>query len=761
MATIDIDNQPLVAPAITAGLAALRSRLRRYVWLEGCGAAAAWLGAAFWATLVIDWFFEPPAAVRVALLAAVAIGWVAVVVERIGRRAFVRVSDSNAATVLERRFPQLNDSLLTAVMLTAHPTAPAEIDHELLALTCREAAAHMAQLDVRKAFNPRPLRRNCGAAGLLALSVAAFALLLPDASRTWTRRMLLFSDELWPRSTRLEVEGFAGGVQKVARGADVEVVARADLNMPVVPQAVEVRYRTQGGGRGRATMDRRGVARGPEDRFQEYAYTFRSVLADIHFDVAGGDDRVRDRRIQVVDSPTISQMVLDCDLPAYIGRKEPPLPVSGVMQIPAGSRVTVRAAAANKDLVQVQVSGIVDDRPAPPKVLRGSDLTADRRGFSYALGPLLKDTTLLFTLTDADGIRGRDPVRLALVPLPDRPPQMAVQLDSIGTAVTPQARIPAVGRITDDYGLGRAWFEYAVDQQKPGSREIRQFADHPADFPLAGATLEARDLALRPGQKLAVSVKAADLCDLGQGPNVSSSERWLLDVVTPEQLRVMLESRELVLRQRFDAMVLEMTETRDLLARLNVGPPAALPAKKTDPPKEPASETRKGREPGDDEPNDSPARQRVLRRLRVEGALTNCHKSTPELLGLADSFDDIRKELINNRIDTEELKERLQKGIAEPLRRIAEAMIPELERRLEGLQAVLDDAASSPAMRARAQQQADEILLAMRKVRDRMIEVEDFNEAVGLLREIIKTQDQLHQETEQRHKQKIRELLKE
>ena len=65
-----------------------------------------------------------------------------------------------------------------------------------------------------------------------------------------------------------------------------------------------------------------------------------------------------------------------------------------------------------------------------------------------------------------------------------------------------------------------------------------------------------------------MSVKAADLCDLGHGPNVSSSERWILDVVTPEQLRTMLESRELVLRQRFDGMMQEMTETRDVLARL-------------------------------------------------------------------------------------------------------------------------------------------------------------------------------------------------
>ena len=35
---------------------------------------------------------------------------------------------------------------------------------------------------------------------------------------------------------------------------------------------------------------------------------------------------------------------------------------------------------------------------------------------------------------------------------------------------------------------------------------------------------------------------------------------------------------------------------------------------------------------------------------------------------MAEGIDDIRKQLVNNRIDTEELKERLQSGIADPLR---------------------------------------------------------------------------------------------
>ena len=142
------------------------------------------------------------------------------------------------------------------------------------------------------------------------------------------------------------------------------------------------------------------------------------------------------------------------------------------------------------------------------------------------------------------------------------------------------------------------------------------------------------------------------------------------------------------------------------------------------------------------------------------GALTDCRKGAQEVLGLAEAFDDIRKQLVNNRIDTEELKNRLQIGIAEPLHAIAETMFPELDRRLEALQVAIDNLEQGPLLRNRAERQADEILLAMRKVLDRMIEMEDFNEVIEMLRNIIQAQDQLQAKTHELHKQRIRDLLK-
>ena len=64
-----------------------------------------------------------------------------------------------------------------------------------------------------------------------------------------------------------------------------------------------------------------------------------------------------------------------------------------------------------------------------------------------------------------------------LVPTPDQPPQMAVQLDGIGTAITPQARVAVAGRIADDYGIGRVWFERAIDQQEPRDAADRRASE--------------------------------------------------------------------------------------------------------------------------------------------------------------------------------------------------------------------------------------------------------------------------------------------
>lgn len=739
---------PQLEPAIGSALAALRRRIRHYVWLEGIAAAVVWLGAAFWLSLAVDWLFEPSRTVRGLVLAA-ALSVLAVVLYRlVVRRAFVRLSDRNMAMLLERRFPQFRESLLTAVELSERRADAAPCNPQMLKRTCRLAAEPFQDVRLDDVFDPRPLRRAAAGALLLMISVVALAVALPGATKTWSRRNLLFSNEPWPRRTKLIVDGFEGGAVKVARGADFDMAARADLRMPMVPETVEIRYRSESGARGRTAMAREGAIDRSRDRFQRYTHTFRGVLSPMELDVFGGDDAVRGLKIEVVDNPTLAEMVLDCRYPDYMDRPARTLPVSGAMQIPFGTDLTVRARG-NKDLVEIEVRSASDDA-AKPATLK---IAGDPRAVQYRAGPLRGDQTLLFTLLDRDGIKSREPIRLILAALEDETPQLALRLKGIGSAITPLAQLPVAGPVTDDYGLAKAWFEFGVDEQ--------EFREHPIATPSGNPTrlelqqsLDVRDLKLQPGQKLLVGVKAADRYNLADGPHIGASERWLLEVVTAEQLRAMLEARELVLRQRFERMIEEVVETRDSLLRLQftAGRPAESAA---------SDETAAAAEPGDatETTSDSPERRLALNALRTERALQNSRKDAYEVLGVAEAFDEIRQELVNNRIDTAELRMRLEQGIVAPLERIGREMFPELERRLDDVRGALADENLAPSQRDRAREQSEAILAAMREVLGRMIELEDFNEAVELLRQIVEMQEKLNDQTKQRHKSRLRDLL--
>ncbi|HUT92863.1 MAG TPA: hypothetical protein VMY37_25440 [Thermoguttaceae bacterium] len=774
--TPDPMSEPTLAPAVRSALAALRWRIRRYVWLQGLATAIAWLGIAFWGSLGIDRLLEPPVPVRTAILGVAGLGLAWVFFRLIFRRAFARLTNRHMAMLLERRFPQFDESLLTAVELTDRTDDLSPHSRQMLAQTSREAAESIGDVRLGQVFNPVPLRRSTLAALLLGVSVWAFGWLAPEAFGIWTQRSLLLEDQLWPRNTRLIVEGFEGGVAKVARGDDLEVIAKADLSKPLVPKVVEVRYRTEGGARLRGAMSREGTVDPAKDRYQEYAYTFRGVLTPIRFDLVGGDDAVRDLRIEVVPSPAIVEMAIECEYPDYTDRPPRTLPVAGVMQIPMGTRITVRAKA-NKDLVQVEIDDGEriatiekgDEAPAQVEEFDAAVTSAEEaepragapfRTFAFRLPQFTEDKSLLFRLFDHDGIKSRQPVRLALAAVADAPPQLSVELRGIGSAITPQARLPAIGRINDDYGISRVWFDYTIDQGEPVVQAIESPAGNVTDFPLDHA-LEVGPIQLRAGQKLLACVKAADRCDLAGEPNVGTSQRWLLDVVTPEQLRTMLQARELMLRQRFERIIQEVTETGDSLRRMQFDPaaPEGTPEEASDEAKE------TGGEPADEdrEPDgqDDPSPQRVLARrtLRVQRATQNSRKNAHETLGVAEAFLGIRDELINNRIDTAELNARLQQGIAEPLERIADDMFPELERRLDRLEATLADDRAGERDRDLALAQVEAVLDAMQAVLDRMLELEDFNKAVELLREIIRAQERLGDRTRTRHKERLRELL--
>jgi hypothetical protein len=732
---------PFTIPTtVSRKVSTLRRLVRGYVAVEGLAATIIAAGVAFWLALAIDWLFEPAPTWRVVMwcvaLAAIAHfawHWFAV-------RFFARLSDGNLALLLERSFPQIEQSLVTTLQAGRRGSIISPQQSELLSITSRTASERLNQVRLGQVFRYGPLFWKLLAAVALVASIIVFASAKTEAYQFWLARMRL-SEELWPRRVELSLVGFdeAGErVMNVARDDDFHLEVLAALSDGhEAPAQVEIRYELADGRRGRDTLTQIGTAIAGQDDSQKYRYEFKNLSADISFDVIGGDDRIRDLRLHVVERPQIIRTALECEFPRYLTWSPQTLPFSGRAEIPYGTNAVCQVEV-NKPLHSVRIYD-----PDTQQEITADINGDDARRFSFHVGPAAADQVLLVDMQDTDGVGNREPYRLMIAALPDEVPEVSVQLRGIGSAVTPQATIPVVGTIADDHGVEQAWIEGIAEKHEPQRRILAEKAHAQREnvelgrFDLAeiDPETEERALLVEPGERITLSVKARDAYDLDDEPHVGTSQRFVLDVVTASELRALLEKRELGLRHRFEAIHEKMISTRDLLGRIDFGPA---------------------------EEDDAALAARIERdKLRVAGIQQSITQIGFETLGIAEGFDDIVIELANNRIATEELNQRLGRDIAEPLRNVSAALLPELEERVQRITNVLESPSGGKKVLTEAIIQADLVVEEMQRILSRMLELESYNELVELLRAIVDDQQQLNEETKVRRREKLRSLLDE
>ncbi|MEC7566385.1 MAG: hypothetical protein VX738_11955, partial [Planctomycetota bacterium] len=187
--------------------------------------------------------------------------------------------------------------------------------------------------------------------------------------------------------------------------------------------------------------------------------------------------------------------------------------------------------------------------------------------FVFPVQNLQQDLMIHVSLYDHDGIISTEPFTVAISALADKPPNVEIGLNGIGTAITPDAIIPVTGSVSDDYGVDTSWFDIQLDEGDPLKFPIALAEGNtlqtPLDFRLERASNQRAELT--PGEKVNLSVRANDKYDLQGDPNTGSSSQFTLDVVTPEELLAGLERRELALRQRFELILAEVQGMRDSL----------------------------------------------------------------------------------------------------------------------------------------------------------------------------------------------------
>ncbi len=384
-------------------------------------------------------------------------------------------------------------------------------------------------------------------------------------------------------------------------------------------------------------------------------------------------------------------------------------------------------------------------------------LAGDRNAFQFPVEHLNQDLVLNISLLDSDGIISTEPFIVGIAALTDKAPSVEIGLMGIGTAVTPDVIIPVAGTVTDDYGVQSSWFDVQLDEGDPLKFSITLVEGDQLQSPLDFREQRAADgrAELKPGEKINLSVRANDNYDLQGDPNIGSSSQFTLDVVTPTDLLAGLERRELSLRQRYELIIAEVQGMRDSL-QLVLESATQVENK---------SSGSASAEPEDDDgnqlsPEEKKLREESLRLLRTQRAIVQSQKSTQESLGIAVSFDDIRLQLMNNRVDTEDHKNRLLQKISDPLRLICEVDFPALDAELIQLEVVIGGRTSQIDQAALALDRADVVLLKMTVVLDNMLELETYNELIDLIRSLIDDQEQISEKTQQERKKQVLDLLK-
>jgi hypothetical protein len=216
--------------------------------------------------------------------------------------------------------------------------------------------------------------------------------------------------------------------------------------------------------------------------------------------------------------------------------------------------------------------------------------------------------------------------------------------------------------------------------------------------------------------------------------------------------------REVGLRRRFEQILDEMTQMRDSLLRVKS---SLVPGE--------ASQLDAEQLRGDDDesapltPEKKAQREAELRLLRVQRAIQQGQKSVQEIQGVAAGFLTIREELINNRVDTEDRKNRLKEQIADPLNRICSEEFPLLDQRLVALETKLREAAAvtaSAPLSDEAIDQANLVLNQLEEVLAKMQDLETYNELLEIVRDLLKDQEKLIERTQQERKRQTLEDLK-
>lgn len=707
-------------------LTRLRRSLAMCIWIDGLSRLVIWAVMIGFADLAIDRFFRLDRAQRGIMLAVMAIALAVVAWRRLIRPLTQSVSDDLLLARIERANRQLNQSLISAVQFARWDSPQSMgLSPQLVGQTIQQGVESAGQADFDRVINYRQRNRNLLRGGAAAgLMVLAF-MLFPGTMALWFQRNLAIGEQTWPQRTHLHVVGAERRRLVVPRGDDLQLQIRTE---GVVPDAVYLDYRIDSGRR--ATEQMTSIGKGL------FRLKFNNVLDPMVLRARGGDGQTPWVDVELVDRPRVEELALHITPPDYTNQPRRQLESGeGSYYVPAGGTLEI-AGRANKPLSS---AGLMIGRDPLGALVRHPD---DPTRFGRTLGPSdLRSGVYAIELRDTeppDGLLSRRPMRFSLRVMPDQPPTARAELIGIGDLVLAGAVVPMRCQFTDDYAVADARLLWRIDEpgqpSDPEGNQARRFDELADQFGQKRIEdfeyrMELSELDPPLGAHVTFFVEATD-SNTYTGPGRGKSSSFSLKVVSEQELREELLRREQEQRMETERLLSDqralLVDTRALQAGLGDGDQLSAEA----------------------------YRQLVNLEKTQRLASGRC-------AGIARQFERIIAEVTNNRLEDVDgpIHQRLEAQVVGPLKQLAETDIPQAADALDLARTTTASAAQRDQLLTDAVMRQRAVVAVMEQVLQNMVKMEGYQQAINLLRQIVKAQAQVNEQTVRELEKKIQSIF--
>ena len=727
-------------PGVTDKLQALRRRITMWFILDGLSKLL-WCAIILIAVdLVVDWTFMMDRAQRIVML-VLALGTLgAVVYYKLIKPLSIHFSDDALCQQVESRHTELGQSLISAMQFSRMENIDdAKVSPAMIRATIQQGGERASQVRFQDVLSESGFYRSIvllvvalGVFGVVGMTVAS-----DEPMRIWFDRNIKLGDSLWPQDYYFEIAGVEDGVLTIPRGDDWPLLVTVLEGNEKLPPVDELNVQIDLRGK----QERRFETLEPDNEPYHYRLPLKNVLEEFRFQVRAGRSSSAWITARLIDRPEVKELTLEVTPPAYTGRKTAPLPPgSGPYFVLKGSKLKITGQASKP----LSGATLALENLLLPLPLTGEDafeieLPADKvTAGTYRVNLLDQEQVQLPDQQEPGPLSSKRPTPFTLRTAADSEPQVKVRLIGIGGMVVPGAKLPCEVRIRDDFALRnvRMAYDWRNDASQ-GEQETEEIAlgeeiVGPADQERTDFTydFEIGPLVIPTGSALKFVFQADDNDDVS-GPKVGSSTALLLRVVTEDELRADLLRREKEQRVEFEKMLTQQDELYTESSAMLAGTKgqAELPA---------------------DE-------RGLLMKLQKRQKLLGVN-----IGNVADRLSAVLLEMQNNRLEEPNgpLQERLQSRIIGPIERLSMEAVPQAADQLDDTRRLFNKPAERDAALKETIDQQQAIAEEMRTILRHMVKSEGYQEAINLLYEIERQQQELLKMTEQERQERLKELLK-